>query len=147
MRTYVAGKAIGDHAVLVDKSFLTESVIGQIYELKIKTYSVSQPEYIASVLSKSLREKFSAKLLYFEVDDNIITIQIEGSPFAWNLLLAFLPELLVGLGITILFILVYLVTSSVPSWQYGLAAFALSLMFIAPGAISKVAMMKGGSGR
>lgn len=143
MRTYAAGKVVGDQAILMDKSYLSESVIGQVYELKLKTNGVPSPEYAAAALLKGLREKFGAKLLYFEVDDNIITMQIEGSPFAWNLLLIFLPEILVGLGITTLFIMVYLVTSAVPSWQYGLVALSLSLIFIAPGAISKMVMMVG----
>ena len=143
MRTYSVGKMSGTQTILMDKDVLTESVIGQIYELQLKTNGVPSPEVAASTLSKTLREKFNAKLLYFGVDGNIITIQVEGSPFAWNLLLVFLPEILVGLGIIVLFIMVYLVTSSVPSWQYGLMAFALALIFIAPGAISKVAMMGG----
>ena len=69
-------------------------------------------------------------------------MQIEGSPFAWSLLLVFLPEILVGLGIAVLFIMVYLVTSAIPSWQFGVTAFALALIFLGPNMISKVAMMR-----
>jgi len=141
MRTFSIGKMSGTQTILMDKSLLTESVIGQRYENQIKTNGVPSPDVAASILSKTLREKFGAKLLYFSVDGAVLTLQIEGSPFAWNLLLVFLPEILVSLGIVALFIMVYLITSSIPSWQYGVAALALSLIFIAPGAISKVAML------
>lgn len=142
MRTYAVGKVVGDQTIYMSKEVLTESVIGQIYELQIKTRGVPSPEVVAAVLFKKLKEKFNANLLYFEVDDDVITMQIEGSPFAWSLLLVFLPEILVGLGITVLFIMVYLVTSAIPSWQFGVAAFALALIFLGPGAISKIAIMK-----
>ena len=142
MRTYAVGKMIGDQVIYMPKDMLTESVIGQIYELQIKTRGVPSPEVVAAVLFKKLKEKFGASLLYFEVDDDILTIQIEGSPFSWAALLVFLPEILVGLGIMVLFIMVYLVTSAIPSWQYAVGAVALTLIFLGPGMISKVAMMR-----
>lgn len=142
MITCKLGKIGGDQTIYMEKEMLTESVIGQIYELQLKTRGVSCPECAAATLSKKLKEKFGATLLYFEVDDDIMTIQIEGSPFSWNLLFVFLPEILVGLGIVVLFIMVYLVTSSIPSWQYGLGAIALTLIYLAPSMISKVAMLK-----
>lgn len=142
MRIYAVGKMVGDQTIYMPKEVLTESVIGQVYELQIKTNGVPSPSSVAAVLQKKLKEKFNANLLYFEVDDNVLTIQIEGSPFAWNLLLVFLPEILVGLGIAVLFIMVYLVTSTIPSWQFGLVAVALTLIFLGPGMVSKVAMMK-----
>jgi len=142
MITYKVGRMMGTQAVQIPKEVLTESVIGQIYELQIKTQGVTDPRAAAVALSKGLRERFGAELLYFEVDGDIITIQIEGSPFAWAALLVFLPEILVVVGVVILFILVYLITSAIPSWKYGLIAVALVLIFIGPGAVSKVAMMK-----
>ncbi len=142
MKTYKAGKMVGDQAIYMPKDMLTESVIGQIYELRMETNGVPYPKGTAATLFKSLKEKFGATLLYFDVDGNTITMQIEGSPFAWNLLLVFLPEILVGLGVAVLFLMVYLVTSAIPSWQYGLGAFALALIFLGPGAISKVGMMR-----
>jgi len=142
MRTYAVGKMVGDQTIYMPKKVLTESVIGQIYELQVKTNGVPSPSSAAVVLQKKLKEKFNANLLYFEVDDDVVTIQIEGSPFAWSLLLVFLPEILVGLGITILFIMVYLVTSTIPSWQYGLGAVALALIFLGPGMVSKIGTMK-----
>jgi len=142
MRTYAVGKMVGDQTIYMPKELLTESVIGQIYELQIKTNGVPDPRNTASVLQKKLKEKFNASLLYFEVDDNVITIQIEGSPFAWSLLLVFLPEILVALGIVVLFIMVYLVTSAIPSWKYGITVLALMLIFLGPGAVSKITMMK-----
>lgn len=142
MRTYAVGKMVGDQTIYMPKEILTESVIGQVYELQIKTRGVPDPRNTTIVLQKKLKEKFNATLLYFEVDDNVITMQIEGSPFAWSLLLVFLPEILVGLGIVVLFIMVYLVTSAIPSWKYGLTILALILIFLGPGAVSKVVMMR-----
>lgn len=137
-----AGTIVGIRTVYMPKEVLTESVPGAIYELRIKTKGVSNPKNAMVMLAEALWDKFKAKLYYFEVSDNIITMQIEGSPFAWALLLVFLPEILVVLGIIVLLILVYLVTSAIPSWQLGLAAVALALIFLGPGVISKVAMMK-----
>jgi len=142
MRTYAAGKMVGDQTIYMPKEVLTESVIGQVYELQIKTRGVPDPRNTAIVLQKKLKEKFNASLLYFEVDDDVITMQIEGSPFAWSLLLVFLPEILVALGIVVLFIMVYLVTSAIPSWKYGITVLALMLIFLGPGAVSKITMLK-----
>lgn len=142
MRVYSVGKPTGTKTILMDKTVLTESVVGQDYEIQMKTQGVPDPDAVARALSKSLKEKFNAKLLYLEVDDNILTIQIEGSPFAWNLLLVFLPEMLIGVGVVVLFIMTYLITSKIPSWQYSIIALAVLLISIAPQAISKIAMIK-----
>lgn len=142
MITCKLGKMVGDQAIYMEKAMLTESVIGQIYELQLKTEGVETPEVVAAVLSSKLKERFGATLLYFEVDDDIMTIQIEGSPFVWSQLLVFLPEILSVLGVAILFIMVYLVGSTIPSWQYGLGAAALTLLYLAPSIISKMAIMK-----
>lgn len=141
MRAYAVGKSVGGGTIFMDKTILTESVIGQNYEIQMKTNGVPNPDQVATVLSKTLREKFNAKLLYFEVDDNILTLQLEGSPFSWGLLLTFLPEILLGLGVLVSFIMVYFITSQIPSWQYALGAIALSLIFIAPGVISKIGLI------
>ena len=142
MITCRLGKMVGDQAIYMDKVMLTESVIGQVYELQLRTEGIETPEVAAAAVSRKLKEKFNATILYFEVDDDIITIQIEGSPFAWAQLLVFLPEILGVLGIVVLLIMVFLVGSTIPSWQYGLGAAALSLIFLAPNIISKMAMMK-----
>jgi len=142
MKVYSVGKSVGTKTILMDKTVLTESVIGQNYEIQMKTNGVPDPGTATKILSKVLKEKFNAKLLYFEVDDNILTIQIEGSPFSWNLLLIFLPEVLIGIGVIVLFIMVYFITSEIPSWQYSIIALALILISIAPQAVSKIAMIK-----
>ena len=74
MRTYAVRKMIGDQTIYMPKKLLTESVIGQFYELQMKTNGVPYPSGAAIALQKALKEKFNANLLYFEVDDNIITI-------------------------------------------------------------------------
>lgn len=124
------GTMRGNQAVYIPKGMLTESVIGQIYEIKINTRGVSDPAVVAATLKVKLKEKFNATLHYFSVDNNIITIQIEGSPFVWAALLLFLPQILLTIGIIVLFIVVYLLVSSVPSWVYAAGAVALGLVFI-----------------
>ena len=138
MRTYAVGKMSGTQTILMDKTMLTESVIGQIYELKIRTNGVPSPQLVAATLSKTLREKLNAKLLYFEVDKDVITMQIEGSPFAWSVMLVLLPEILVTLGVVVMLIMIYLVSSAIPSWQYGIMLLALAVIFLAPHANVKV---------
>ena len=130
--TYRVGIMQGKQTVYIPKSMLTESVIGQTYELKIKTKGVKSPRYTAIVLQKSLKEKFNATLLYFEVTGDTITIQIEGSPFAWSLLLVFLPQILGILGIVVSLVAVYLLVSGVPSWVYGLGILGIILISFGP---------------
>ena len=142
MITYKAGKVVGNLVTYMPKEMLSESVIGQVYELQMKTNGGPNPANTAAALSQGLKEKFGATLLYFKIEDDTITMQIEGSPFAWAPVLVWLPEILVILGVMVGFIMVFLVTSSIPSWQYSVGAVALMLIFMGPKIISKIAMMK-----
>lgn len=125
-----AGTVVGTRTVYAPKEVLTESVPGAIYELRIKTKGVSNPKNVMVMLAEALWDNFKAKLYYFEVSDNIITMQIEGSPFAWAALLIFLPQILLTVGVIVLLIVVYLAVSSIPNWVYAVAAVALGLIFI-----------------
>lgn len=125
---FKVGRSQGAYTVLLPKSVRTTSVPGAIYELQLKTMGVPDPKAVALRLADGLAEKFGATLLYFEVDNNVLTIQIEGSPFAWTALLLFLPEILAGFGILITMITVYLVGASIPSWIYGMIFFGSVLL-------------------
>lgn len=142
MKTYSIGETVGSRGDHIPTSFLTESVIGQSYEIKIETRGVPDPSETAKVLAYELKKRFNAKLHYFGVDDNTITMQIEGSPFVWNTLLIFLPEILQVLGIIVGIIAVYFIASDISPWLYGVAAVGLFLVFFGPQAISKRAMLR-----
>ena len=123
---------VGTNAVFLPEDMRTTSVPGQVYELQMKTTGVVDPKATAFLLANELAEKFNATLLYFEVDKDVITIQMVGSPFAWSALLLFLPQILVGLGILITMITVYLVGSTIPSWIYGVLFVGTVLVALGP---------------
>lgn len=126
---YSLGTRTIGKAVFIPVDVLTESVVGKVYGIKIQTKGVSNLQALTKILNKDLMEKFNAKLLYVEIDNsNILTIELEGSPFLWAALLAFLPQILAGLGIIIGLVLVYTIATSVPIWVYGLGALALLLV-------------------
>jgi len=112
--TRVEGKRIP-----LPKDYLVsaDSVKGHIYEIVIKTDKkvddITATE-IASRLAYELPKRFNAELLYFENYDNYIIMDVKGSPFAWSALLAWLPEVLMLVGLAVLTISVFLIISSNP---------------------------------
>lgn len=129
---YRVGKMSGTHTIFLPESMRTTSVPGQLYELQMKTGGVPDPRSALLLLADELAVRFNATLLYFETDKDVMTIQLEGSPFAWSALLLFLPQILVGLGILITMITVYLVGSTIPSWVYGVVFVGGALMAFGP---------------
>ena len=112
--TRVEGKRIP-----LPKDYLisADSVKGHMYEIVVKTDKkvddITAME-IANKLAYELPKKFNAELLYFENYDNYIIMDVKGSPFAWSALLAWLPEILMLFGLTVLAISVFLIVSSNP---------------------------------
>lgn len=132
MMVYRIGRMAGEHTIYLPEDMRTTSVPGQIYELQMKTNGVSNPQEALLLLADELAEGFSATMLYFEVDGDVITVQMVGSPFAWGALLLFLPQILVGLGILVTMIAVYLVGSTIPSWVYGVVLVGSLLVALGP---------------
>ena len=134
-------KIVAQRTVLIPPSMLTESVPGAVYQLEIKTKGIPDPQKVISVLTTELPRKFpDLKVLWIRVENQSISMQITSNPpFTWALLLALLPEILMAIGITILFITVYLVVSWVPSWIWALLLTGTLLFFVAPGIARTIA--------
>jgi len=117
----------------IPKDMLTDSVIGQKYELKIRTNGVPDPAATINLLATELpKQFFDLKVLWINVEGDTITIQISGSPFAWPALLLFLPTILAGVGVIIVLIGVYLMFSAVPGWVFALVIIGGVLIFVGP---------------
>ena len=127
------GRKVAGRIVYMPRNVLTESVPGAVYQLEIKTKGVPDPKKAISTLTTELPRKFPRlKVLWIQVEDPYIRMQIQGSPFSWAALLAFLPEILMAIGIIVLFITVYLVISWVPSWVWALLLTGTLLLFVGP---------------
>ena len=133
-------KIVAQRTVLIPPSMLTESVPGAVYQLEIKTKGIPDPKKVISVLTTELTRKFpDLKVLWIRVENQSISMQITSNPpFAWAALLAFLPEILMAIGITILFVTVYLVVSWVPSWIWALLITGTLLFFVGPAIARKL---------
>lgn len=131
------GTRILKNAVLIPKEILTESVVGSCYMLKIETKGITNPDEVLNILKDGLEKKFKMTVVYGEVSSNFITLQVTGSPFIWSVVLMFLPQILVVIGVVVGVITAYLLVSSIPTWVYGLGAIALALIFIVPEVVSK----------
>lgn len=126
------GKLAGTRLVQMPKEVLTTSVPGKVYHLTIKTKGVSNEKEVAKTLIAGLYEKFKAKVIWMRIKDDIIDIQLIGSPFAWLALLAWLPAILTALGIVMILISVYSVVSAIPGWAWALLAVGVGIIFFGP---------------
>lgn len=142
MQALVLGNQIKGDLIYIPNKALSESVIGQTYEAHIRTESLlglggASKENIANILMQELPKRVPGlKLKWIKIEDTMIKLQFIGSPFAWSLFIAALPQILNLVGITITVIGVYLIWSKTPSYVIGLLALGLILIYFAPG-ISK----------
>jgi len=130
---HTLGERVGGRTLIIPPSILTESVPGQIYQVEVATEGVPDPSRAVGALKTELPQKFPGlKVRWVEVRDDAIRLQLEGSPFLWAAVLAFLPQILLAAGVVVTLIAVYLVLSGVPSWLFGLAAVGLVLLLLTP---------------
>ena len=117
----------------IPRDMLSESVPGSIYQLKIQTRGVSDPARAINLLKTELPKKFPGlKVLWANVEGEMIYLQISGSPFLWQALLLFLPTLLGLIGIVIVLVAVYLVFAAVPGWVIGILLAGIGLIIFGP---------------
>lgn len=106
------GEKVTGNYIYIPRAVLGESVPGAIYEVQIRVKgSIKDEVGLYRTLKKELSSKFNAKVLYYESNKNMIKIQIEGSPFTWATLLAFLPQILTTFGVIVLGIAVLLLAA------------------------------------
>jgi hypothetical protein len=124
---------VGKIGAEIPKEILTASVPGKVYHLAIDYSGTASDEMeLALALTKGLYDKFKAKVLYMSIDANSINVQLEGSPFAWALLIPWIPSILTLFGLTLIGIAVYTVLAAIPSWAWGLLAVGILSILVAP---------------
>lgn len=145
MQALILGEPVKGELIYIPNKMLSESVIGQIYEAHVRTQSLlgqggASKENIANIIIQELPKRVPGlKLKWIRVEDTMIKLQFEGSPFAWLLFLTALPAILRLVGITVSLIGIYLVSTEIPGWTLGVIILGLSLFYLAPrlGAIAK----------
>lgn len=126
------GRIAGTRLVQLDKSVLTDSVPDKVYHISIDTKGAYWVDDMVERLVAELYDKFKAKVIWIRIENNVIDMQLVGSPFAWVALIAFLPALLSIFGIVAVLISIYSVLSAIPGWAWGLAAVGVGLILIGP---------------
>lgn len=127
------GTRIISETQYIPNAMLTDSVPGSKYQLQIKTNGVPDPATTINLLRTELPKKFfDLKVLWINIENDIITMQISGSPFLWASLLLFLPTILGAIGIIIVLISVYLMFAAVPSWIWATLIIGGVLIILGP---------------
>ena len=111
---------------------LGDSVPGKVYEIHIQTNGVPDAEKAVMILAEKLYDEHKAHTIWAEVDGDTIRLQVIGSPFAWAVLIPFIPAIMGLLGISIVLISVYSVLAAIPSWAYALLAVGVGLILVGP---------------
>ena len=128
------GTKVGSVLTLISNEVLSESVVGKYYHLRIETTGINTDDEaeVAKVLTEQLYPKFHADVVWIKIDNGVIDIQLQGSPFVWGLLIGFLPVILSGLAIVIVLTSVWGIVSNIPSWAWALLAVGGVLIFVGP---------------
>jgi hypothetical protein len=136
------GAKVAGVAIPIPIYALKETVPGAIYEIRIKTNKPAPPQTIETIKRVFAEKCPSVKIHYIEVDGNNVTIQLEGSPIAWETILALLPLIFTLLGLVILLVAVFSLISAIPSYVWALLIVGAITLFIVPGLIPKVKLPK-----
>ena len=127
------GTMVGKVGLEIPRDMLTTSVPGKFYHLVIKyNGTIADETQLAIALAKGLWENFKAKVAYMSITSCCINIQLEGSPFAWALLIPWIPSILTLFGLTLIGIAVYTVLAAIPSWAWGVLAVGILSILLAP---------------
>ncbi|GAI83790.1 unnamed protein product [marine sediment metagenome] len=138
MQALVLGKRIEGDLIYIPNKMLSESTIGQIYEVHVRTQGLlglggASKENIANIIVKELPKRVPGlKLKWILIEDTLIKIQLEGSPFAWALFLTILPAILRLVGVAVVLIGIYLVWTRIPGWTLGLIVTGILLFYMTP---------------
>jgi hypothetical protein len=140
MQTF--GAKVAGAAIPIPIYALKETVPGVIYEIRIKTNKPAPPQTMETIRTMFAQRLPQVKIHYIEVSDQNVTIQLEGSPIAWELILSLLPLIFTLLGLAIILIAVFSLISAVPSYVWALLIIGAITLFIVPGLIPKVKLPK-----
>lgn len=116
-----------------------ESVMGAVYEIQVYLAEslpltvrdgTDKPTVTQTLLEQMPYNIEGFKIDWIEVGDNTVKMQVTGSPFPWAAVIAFLPEILALIGLTVTAIGVFLVISYVPRWVAALLGVGALLLII-----------------
>ena len=129
-----AGTLVGSALKYLPQETLTDSVKGKCYQLHVETQGIKAEDEakVAERLVDELYARFKADVVWIRIENGVIDMQLYGSPFAWALLLAFLPTLLAILGIVFLLASVWSVIAAIPSWAWALLAVGVAMIVVGP---------------
>jgi len=107
---------------------------GAIYEIKLSTSQLTPSKASEAIekLRSELKEKFGIELIHAYATENSINLTIRGSPFSWAALLTFLPTILLLIGIILLGISVWQITTVIPPWVWFLLITGGALLLFGP---------------
>lgn len=108
-----------------------ETERGRFYELHIDTDGIPDPRRAVEALVEGLRNR-GVETVWASADARQIRLQVAGSPFAWAVLLPFIPTILSVVGIVVTLIAAYLIVTGIPAWAWGVLAIGVLLMFVVP---------------
>ncbi len=128
------GTIVGKYVQEVPAEVLTTSVPGKCYHLRIETSGISDEMLVSDALITGLSKNFKAKVKYMRIENGVIDVQLEGSPFIWAEVLLWLPAMFTVFGIILVGISVYTVFASIPSWAWGTLIVGVVLLLLAPSA-------------
>jgi len=126
------GEPVGKYLIEMPKTSLTDSVPGKHYHIRIETEGITNAEEVAKLLVNGLWNKFHADVKYIRIDNSCIDIQLEGSPFVWAVLLLWLPQILVGVGVILTAVVVFSIISAIPSWAWATLGLGIILIVFGP---------------
>jgi len=127
------GKRVVGVTKYIPRAMLTESIPGAVYELEIRTNGITDEKAVIDLLREEMPKKFKGlRVLWIRIDDSVIRMQIMGSPFAWSLVLLWLPEILQMIGVIVALIAVFLVISQIPAWAWATLLSGVFLIYAGP---------------
>ena len=107
---------------------------GSIYLLKLDVSTLTQEKALQALntLTAAMKNEFGIKTIYGRAEPNAIYLIIQGSPFSWLALLAWLPVILGLLGIILFGISVWQAITAIPSWVWATLLISGALILFGP---------------
>lgn len=107
---------------------------GSIYLLKLDVSTLTQDKALEALntLTAEMKNKFGIKTIYGKAEPNAIHLIIQGSPFSWLALLAWLPTILGLIGIILFGVSVWQTVTAIPSWVWGTLIIGGALILFGP---------------
>jgi hypothetical protein len=118
----------------LEKLYTMTAPKGALYEIKLTTSPLTPDKATEAIekLKTEMQTRFGINLIYASATENSINLTIQGSPFTWAALIAFLPTILLGIGIILLAISAWQITTAIPSWVWFLLITGGVLIFFGP---------------